>query len=287
MSAAIRNVGVIGLGVIGRPIAERLVNAGFRTAVFDIRAEPVAELAAAGALACTSSAEVAACSDLVISLVFDNAQTDDVVFGARGVIHTLKAGAIFATGSTLGPAPVQKIAAALAARNCATLDMPITGGFLTAAEGKLVLMIGGAQTALDRALPVFQAFAHVIMRAGDVGAGQVAKLAHQLVMGLNVMALLEGLALGTAGGVEPKVLKQIFGDGLANSAVLQIWNEMGPRWKAMLEPAAAGAPLPNLRKDLHTALAIARELEVKLHLGAEASRIADAGIATGHDNPLL
>jgi len=281
------NVGVIGLGIIGKPIAERLVKAGFRVAVHDVRDEPVAELKNAGATACASSAEVASCSDIIISLVLDRAQTHDVVFGENGVIQTIRPGTIFATGSTLGPAPVRSIAAALAAKGCTTLDMPITGGYLAAYEGKLVLMIGGAQDALERALPVFRAFAHNILRVGDIGAGQVAKLAHQLVMSVNVIALLEGLSLGAAGGVEPAMLKQVLRDGLANSGVLQVWGDLGPRWKNMLKPAPAGASLPNLRKDLHSALELAHELGVTSYLGTQASLIADAGVATGHDNPLL
>jgi len=281
------SVGVIGLGIIGKPIAERLVKAGFRVAVYDVRDEPVAELKSAGATACASSAEVASRSDYIISLVMDRAQTDDVVFGAQGILQTIKPGTLFATGSTLGPAPVQRIAAALAAKGCTTLDMPITGGYLAAYEGKLVLMIGGAPDALARALPVFRAFADNILRVGDIGAGQVAKLAHQLVMSVNVIALLEGLSLGAAGGVEPAMLKQVFKDGLANSGVLQVWDGLGPRFKSMLKPAPPGAALPNLRKDLHSALELAHELGVVSYLGTQASLIADAGIATGHDNPAL
>ena len=281
------NVGVIGLGIIGKPIALRLVKAGFKVAVYDVRPEPVAELMEAGATACKSSADVAGRSEIIISLVFDSAQTDDVVFGANGIIGVLKPGTLFATGSTLGPEPVQRIAKALAAKDCATLDMPITGGYLAAYEGKLVLMIGGDETVLARALPVFYSFAHIITHAGDIGAGQTAKLAHQLVMAVNVIALLEGLALGKAGGVEPAVLKQILKDGLANSTVLQVWNELGPRWKDMLKPAAPGAEVPNLRKDLHTALELARELGVDLKLGTHASHIADSGTATGHNDALL
>jgi len=281
------NVGVIGLGIIGKPIAMRLIKAGFRVHVYDVRDEPVAELAGAGAIACTSSADVAAVSDVIISLVLDRAQTDDVVFGARGVQKSIRPGTIFATGSTLGPAPVRALAAALAKQSCATIDMPITGGYLAAYEGKLSLMVGGAEDTLARAMPVFNAFAHIITRAGGVGAGQAAKLAHQLIMSVNVMALLEGLALGVAGGVAPDTLRQIMRDGLANSTVLQVWDGLGPRWKKMLAPSAPGAELPNLRKDLHTALELARELGVELPIGAQASLIADAGTATGHDDPLL
>lgn len=280
-------VGVIGLGVMGKPIAVRLLKAGYRVYVCDVRPEPVAELKAAGADACASPADIAASSDIVISLVHDAAQTEDVVFGARGIAGSLKRGTIFATGSTLGPAPVHKIAKALAEKGCDTLDIPITGGYIAAAEGKLALMVGGSEAVMTRALPVLYAFANVITHCGDVGAGQSAKLAHQLVLTVNVLALLEGLALGTAGGVKADVLKQVLKDGLANSTALQVWHDLGPRWKGMMKPLAPGEPLPNLRKDLHTALELARELGLELPIGVHASQIADSGKAAGHDNPLL
>jgi 2-hydroxy-3-oxopropionate reductase len=283
----ITQVGVIGLGIIGKPIAERLLKAGFHVAAYDVRSEPVAALQAAGALACSSSAEVAAHSELIISLVSDTPQTDDVVAGKNGILNTLKPGCVFATGSTLGPAPVRRIAVTLAAHDCATIDMPITGGFLAAAEGNLALMLGGEPGVIDRALPAFRTFASTITRAGDVGAGQAAKLAHQLIMSINIMALLEGLSLGVAGGVDPDVLRRIIKDGLANSTVLQVWGDMGPRWKGMLKPAAPDAPLPNIRKDLHSALELARELGLPLPVGTLASHIADAGTAIGHDNPRI
>ena len=277
-------VGVIGLGALGRPIAELLLKAGHRVAVYDVRAEPLAALQKAGASAWVCPAEVAQQSDIVISLVLDGAQTDDIVFGDNGVLGSLKWGSIFAIGSTLSPAPVKAIAAALATKGVETLDMPISGGIVAAREGALSLMVGGAPAVLERALPVLRIFARDITRTGDVGSGQAAKLAHQLVFATNVMALLEGLSLGVAGGVEPGALKQVFKNGLANSAVLQAWDDLGPRWKGMLKATAPGAMPPNLRKDLHLVLEFARELGVNLYIGGQASLIADAGVATGHDS---
>ena len=93
--------------------------------------------------------------------------------------------------------------------------------------------------------------------------------------------------MAAAGGVDPATMKQIITDGIANSNVLALWDDMGARWKKMLEASAPGEELPNLRKDLHTALELARELGVGLPVGAHVSRIADTGVATGHDNPLL
>ena len=281
------NVGLIGLGVLGKPIAERLVKAEFAVAVFDVREEPMAALQTAGAIKCASPSEVAKGSEVIISLVSDRAQTDAIVFGAGGILETLKPGSIFITGSTLGPAPVQHIAKALAAKKCATLDSPISGGYLAAYDGTLSLMIGGDQATIDEAMPVLRVFAKTITRAGDVGAGQAAKLAHQLVFSVNVMALLEGLSLGVAGGVEPAVLKTIIKEGIANSSVLQLWDDLGPRWKTMLEATPPGTTPPNLRKDLHLVLELAQDLGVNLFVGTQASLIADAGVATGHKDPNL
>jgi 2-hydroxy-3-oxopropionate reductase len=151
----------------------------------------------------------------------------------------------------------------------------------------LSLMAGGDDAVLERAMPVLKVFARDITRTGGVGSGQTAKLAHQLVFSVNVMALLEGLALGAAGGLEPGVLKEVLRKGLANSAVLQAWPDLGPRWKGMLAASAPGAPLPNMRKDLHLVLELAGELGVPLHVASQASRIADEGAATGQGDPRL
>jgi 2-hydroxy-3-oxopropionate reductase len=281
------SVGVIGLGALGRPIAERVLAAGHSTAVYDVRGEPLAALAARGAIACGSPAEVAARSELTLSLVADESQTEDVVFGPHGLLEAMRPGAVLVVGSTLSPAAVRKIADAVLARGGEALDAPISGGLVAAREGTLSMMIGGSEATLERALPVLSAFARTVIRAGEVGAGQTAKLAHQLVFSLNVMALLEGLALGAAGGVEPRVLKEIFRAGIADSAVLGLWSDLGPRWKNMLKATAPGTALPNLRKDLHLVLEYAKELGVDLPLGVEGSRIADAGSAAGHRDPAL
>lgn len=287
MKNPITEVGVIGLGVIGKPIALRLLQADFKTAVHDVRTEPVTELQAAGARACANARQVAAHSELIIGLVSDAPQTADIVSGANGIIHGLRPNSIFATGSTLGPEPVKQAARVLAEHGCATIDMPITGGYLAARDGQLALMLGGDPSVIERARPAFQSFASTITRAGDIGAGQAAKLAHQLIMSINILGLLEGLTLGVNGGVQPDILRQIIKDGLANSTVLGVWSDMGPRWKNMLLPADASAPLPNIRKDLHSALELARGLRLTLPIGELASRLADTGAAVGHADPSL
>ncbi len=281
------SVGVIGVGALGEPIAGLLLKAGFAVSACDVRREPVERLAKLGARPCMSAAEVARHSDLVVSLVLDAAQTMEVVVGESGLLGEIRPDAILAIGSTLGPQPVRKIAQALAPKRAHVLDVPISGGLVAAREGRLSVMAGGEDAVLERAMPVLTVFARDITRTGGVGSGQTAKLAHQLVFSANVMALLEGLALGAAGGLDPAVLKQVLAKGLANSAVLQAWPDLGARWKGMLAPTPPGAPPPNLRKDLHLVLELAAELGVPLHLATQASRTADAGVATGHGDARL
>ena len=280
-------VGVIGLGALGLPIARRLINAGCTTAVYDVRFDPVRELAALGANPCSSPADVARVSDLIISLVSDADQTDAIVSGPGGILEALRPNAVFATGSTLGPGPVLRVAQQIAAKGGRTLDIPISGGILAAREGLLSLMVGGDPELLAAMMPILKVFADNVTHTGDVGTGQVAKLAHQLVFSANVMALLEGLALAEAGGVAPDVMKLVLKQGLANSSVLQVWHELGPRWKGMLEAKETGEPMPNMRKDLHLVLEMAQKLGVALPFGNNVSQVADSGKATGHKNPEL
>jgi 2-hydroxy-3-oxopropionate reductase len=280
-------VGVIGLGAMGEPIAALLLKAGFPVSGCDVRREPLERVAKLGVKSCASPAEVARQSDIVLSLVSDASQTMDVVFGSEGALSALRPGAVLGIGSTLGPEPVRTIAEALERKQAHVLDMPISGGLVAAREGTLSVMAGGEDAIVDRAMPMLRAFAREITRTGAVGSGQIAELAHQLVFSVNVMALLEGLALGAAGGLEPAVLKQVLGQGLANSAVLQAWKDLGPRWKGMLATTPPGAVAPNMRKDLHLVLEFAREVGVPLFIGSQASLTADAGVATGHGDPLL
>ena len=280
-------VGVVGVGALGEPIAGRFLKAGYAVAVCDVRREPLERLAGLGAKACASAAELARHCDVVVSLVADEAQTNEVVLGAAGLLGELRPGTILAIGSTLGPQPVRRIAEAVAAKRAHVLDIPISGGLVAAREGTLSVMAGGEPAVLERAMPLLRVFARDIVHTGGAGSGQTAKLAHQLVFSVNVVALLEGLALGAAGGVEPGVLKQVLAKGLANSAVLQAWPDLGERWKGMLAATAPQAPLPNMRKDLHLVLELAGRLGVPLPLASQASLTADNGAATGHGDPRL
>lgn len=286
-SVAKPRIGVIGLGALGEPISALLLQAGYSIAVYDVRAEPMQKLQALGATTCAHPAQLAQCSELIFSFVADAAQTQRVIAGESGILNHLRAGTVFATGSTLGIDSVRQCAQMLATQGSELMDMPISGGIVAARAGQLSLMVGGAAETVERLRPILTVFASDITHTGGVGTGQAAKLAHQLVFGVQVVALLEGLAVAAAGGVKPAIMRQVLGQGLANSAVLQAWPDLGPRWKGMLQPLDEGMPLPNLRKDLHLVAALAQRLGVATPLLTQASIIADSGTATGSQDPDL
>lgn len=282
-----RKVGFIGLGTLGKPMAKNLVKAGFDLAVYDVREAPMKELEAAGAAPCGSPGDVAARSEVLISMVLNIAQTEEVVFGSQGVAKSARPGTKLVIGSTIGPGPMRRIAQALQPEGVTVIDAAMAGGYPSAEKGTLTVMVGGAPGALDEVMPVLRAVGSNILRAGDVGSAQAAKLANNLTQAINIVALLEGLALGIAAGVEPGTLKEILGKSSANSYVLEVWGKLGPRWKKRLARREPKDQIPNLCKDLRLAVDFARELGVPLLVGSLASAIWEGGIATGHDDPRI
>jgi len=166
--------------------------------------------------------------------------------------------------------------------------MPISGGIIAAREGTLSLMVGGTESTLERVLPVFRVFARDITHTGAVGSGQAAKLAHQLVFSVNVNGAARRAGAGRCRRRIPGSDEVRIETGPRNSTVLQVWHDLGPRWKGMLEPTAPGAPLPNMRKGPASGAGIGR---VAGHAAARsptiASQVADSGTAIGHNDPLL
>jgi len=283
----IRKVGFIGTGTMGKPMARNLVKAGFDVGVRDVREEPITELEAAGATPYGSASEVAARSEVVISMVLNLAQTEDVVFGNQGVMSGARPGTKLVIGSTIGPGPMRKIAQALMGSNVTLIDAAVANGYPAAEKGTLTIMVGGDSDVIEEVMPVLRAVGSTILRAGSIGAAQTAKLANNLTQAINIIALLEGLSLGVKGGVELGILKDILKKSSANSYVLQAWDKLGPRWKKRLEHRTPEEQVPNLCKDLRLAVEFARELRVPLPVGSLASAIWEGGLATGHDDPRI
>lgn len=211
------NIGFIGLGLMGRPMALNLRKAGFAVGVWARREASLAPVVAAGAVARGSIAEVAAAADAVFSCVPDAPQVAEV---AQAVADGARPGLVFADMSTIAPAAARDIAAQLKSRGVSMLDAPVSGGEVGAIAGTLTIMVGGDQAAFDTALPAFQAMGRSVTRVGESGAGQVAKACNQIVTGVGVAAVAEALNFAQMSGVDPARVREALLGGFANSRIL-------------------------------------------------------------------
>ncbi|MFA6312993.1 MAG: NAD(P)-dependent oxidoreductase [Sterolibacterium sp.] len=221
------NLGFIGLGAMGRPLAAHLLRAGHALAVWSRRPETKAPLLAAGAQVCASPAEVARHAEIVFTMVTGSDDVAAVVLGDQGLIHgCVAAGGQFSTlvdMSTIAPATACHIARSLDERGVRMLDAPVSGG-VTAAEGAaLAIMVGGPAETLELVRPLFELLGKTIVHVGENGAGQVAKACNQMVMVAAIEAGAEAMRLATASGVDPAKVRQALLAGSAGSRVLEVF----------------------------------------------------------------
>lgn len=216
------NIGFIGLGIMGRPMALNLVKDGYVPAVWSRRAESMEPLVKAGARPCASAAEVAAASEIVISMVADAPDVEQVALGPRGVAEGSKAGLLFVDMSTIAPAAARSIAERLAARQIDMLDAPVSGGEVGAINGTLSIMVGGSAASFGRAKPLFDSMGKNIVHVGDSGAGQVAKACNQILTAVTVTAVAEALNFARKSGADPARVREALLGGFAYSRILEL-----------------------------------------------------------------
>ncbi len=197
-------VGYIGLGLMGKSIARNILKAGFPLVVHNRSRKAVEELAAEGALAAASPAEVAAQVDVVFTNLPDSPDVEKVVLGPKGIIEGAHPGLIFVDNSTIKPATARLVAERLAERGVAGLDAPVSGGDIGARNATLAIMVGGPAEAFEKVMPVFQAMGKTITRVGEAGAGQIAKAANQIMVAAQMVALGELLVFAQKCGASPE-----------------------------------------------------------------------------------
>lgn len=215
-------VGLIGPGIMGRPMAINLLKAGHAVAVHARRRKAATPLAAAGATVCASPREVAERADVVFTVVSDTPDVEAVLLGPDGVIAGASPGTLVVDMSTISPTATRRIAAALGAKGVTMLDAPVSGGEAGAIAGTLSIMVGGAPEDFQRALPLLQVLGGNVVHIGGHGAGQVAKLCNQVVVAETVNAVAEALALARAAGVDPGRVREALLGGFAGSRVLEV-----------------------------------------------------------------
>jgi len=255
-------IGFIGLGIMGRPMAKNLIKAGYKLTVFDKFAK-FDDLVALGALGASSSKEVASKSDVVITMLPNSPHVKEVILGEGGVLEGSKSGQIVVDMSSIAPAVSQEIGEALKAKGIAFLDAPVSGGEPKAIDGTLAIMVGGDQKTFDTVKPILEKMGASVILVGGIGAGNVAKLANQIVVALNIAAVSEAFVLATKAGVEPAKVFDAIKGGLAGSTVMN----------AKVPMILDGNFKPGFRielhiKDLQNALDTGHNLNVPLPLTA-------------------
>ncbi|MEL4888987.1 2-hydroxy-3-oxopropionate reductase [Pectobacterium betavasculorum] len=213
-------IGFIGLGIMGKPMSKNLLKAGYSLVVMDRNLEAVAEVVAAGATSAETPKQVAEQSDVIITMLPNSPHVKEVVLGENGVIDGARAGSIVVDMSSIAPLASREIAAVLAAKEIAMLDAPVSGGEPKAIDGTLSVMVGGDKAQFDRCFEILKSMAGSVVHTGDIGAGNVTKLANQVIVALNIAAMSEALVLATKAGVNPDLVYQAIRGGLAGSTVL-------------------------------------------------------------------
>jgi 3-hydroxyisobutyrate dehydrogenase-like beta-hydroxyacid dehydrogenase len=269
------DIGFIGLGAMGRPMAANLLKAGHRLTIFDTRRASGEALEAAGAVWADTPEATAGGADIVLSSLPGPAEIEATALGPDGIFDGLRPGGIYVDLSTNAPAVIRKIADVGGARGFRVLDAPVTGGVAGAAAGRLTIYVGGEATDYAVVLPVLQCLGSTILHTGRVGSGNVVKLVNNMMAFVNLLAAAEGLATATRAGVDPTVLIEAVKGGSGNSWV---WERVFP---LLLEGRSFGFAASLVAKDARLAGDLARSMEVPTVL----STAAEARLAAYRDLP--
>ena len=269
-------IGFIGLGIMGKPMAKNLLKAGHELVVYDLVAAPVAELVKAGAKAGLSPKDVAVKSDMVITMLPNSPEVKEVVLGKDGVIEGSRPGTMVVDMSSIAPLAAKEVAAALAEKGVEMLDAPVSGGEPKAIDGTLAIMAGGKAEIFEKVKPVLLKMGTSAVLCGEIGSGNVTKLANQIIVALNIAAMSEALVLAAKAGVDPGRVFAAIRGGLAGSTVLD----------AKAPMVCKGNYKPGFRmelhiKDLQNALDTAHAIGVPVPLTGTVMEIMQALRADG------
>lgn len=256
-------IGFIGLGIMGRPMSKNLLKAGYDLVVYDLVKASVETIVAAGAKAAANPKEVALQTEIIITMLPNSSHVIEVILGKNGVIEGVKPGALVVDMSSIAPSVSRELAAKLAEKSIQMLDAPVSGGEPKAIDGTLSVMVGGKKEVFDKCYPVLKAMAGSVMLMGDIGAGNVTKLANQIIVALNIAAMSEALVFAAKSGVSPELVYKAIRGGLAGSTILDAKAPL-----VMDRNFNPGGHLYFHIKDLNNTMGLAHEIGVPLPLTA-------------------
>ena len=273
------DIGFVGLGIMGKPMVRNLLKADYNVTVFDIVAESVEEVVSDGAHPASSASEVASKNSVIITMVPDSPQSEAAIMGPGGVLEGATEGSTVIDMSSIAPGSSQKIASACEAAGVDFLDAPVSGGETGAIEGTLAVMVGGKKEVFEKHHDMISAMSGSIVLCGDYGAGNITKLANQIIVAGNIAALGEALVLAKKSGIDPQVVFDAIKGGLAGSTVM---NTKGPMMiDGNFDP---GFRIVLHQKDLHNAILTGKEAGVPLMVTSMVQQILGSLINDGKGN---
>jgi 2-hydroxy-3-oxopropionate reductase len=270
-------IGFLGLGVMGGPMARNLLAAGSEVVAWNRSPGPLTELVEAGARAADGPAALAAETDILISIVSDDAALREVLGGPDGAIAAARPGSLVVDMSTVSPALARELAAEATARGVGFLDAPVSGGDVGARDGTLSIMVGGSAADVERARPVFEVLGSRVTHVGAAGAGQVAKACNQILVAVIFGGLAEALVLGSKLGVDPAAILDAVGGGMAANRIMEVRRD-----NFLGHDFAPGFKVDLHHKDLEIALGASGEVDAPLPLTAEVQQMFRQLRAAGH-----
>ena len=272
----IRRIGLIGLGLMGTPMAKNLLKAGYELSVHDINRKAVDEVVGLGAKGDSSPKEVAASAEAILLSLPGDSEVEEVILGKDGILEGGRPGSVLVDMSTISPLTAKRMAEALQKHGMEMLDAPVSGGQEGAREGSLTIMVGGKPDVFERMHPVLQKLGKNVTHIGGHGAGQVAKAANQIIVGLTIEAVAEALVFASKAGVDPEKVRKALLGGYAQSRVLELHGRrMTDR---NFEP---GGKVRSHKKDIEIIMSVARELGMYLPCTALLSHLWNAVAGQG------
>ena len=266
-----KKVGFIGLGIMGKPMSKNLLKAGYALVVYDLNTEAVAEVAALGAEKGASPKDVAQKCDIIITMLPNSPHVKEVVLGENGVLDGAKPGTIIVDTSSIAPLVSKEISEKLKQKGVTMLDAPVSGGEPKAIDGTLSIMVGGDEKDFKKVENILKSMGSSVVLVGEIGSGNITKLANQIIVALNIAAMSEAMVLATKSGVDPEKVYQAIRGGLAGSTVLDAKAPM-----VLNRNFKPGFRIDLHIKDLANALDTAHEVGVPVPLTSQVMEIMQA-----------
>jgi len=254
-----KTIGFIGLGIMGRPMVLNLIKAGYQLYIYDYNTETIASFQNSGATLMRSIKEVAAASEIIITMLPDSPQVKQVAFENDGIIAGLSGGKLYIDMSTIDSATISEISTVFRHKGVETLDAPVSGGQVGAENATLSIMAGGSKESFEMALPVFEALGKKISHMGEIGSGQITKSCNQIATALATQGVIEALTFAKKAGVDTTKVREAMLGGFAQSRALELAGK-----KIIDKDFAPGFKIKFYRKDLRIALQTASSLLLRL-----------------------